>query len=170
MDDKLKLELKKAVNKCFALALKLYGLDIPYPEIKLNLKSINNGAKAIFKPAIDISLLRFNFGLYKAMPKLFIEEVVPHEVAHIIASKLGYKGHLAMWYTICIALGGTGETYLSRELGQRLRSLNKTYTYSCKCSTHRLTPIRHKRIKKGGHYRCDKCRELLVENKSEVGI
>lgn len=89
MKDHLKLltpDLRKKVEDmargCFEIAMKHYGIPMDYPEIRYDIKSWTGGLAYR-----DRNLIRLNLILLIENEKHYIENVVPHEVAHMIVNE-----------------------------------------------------------------------------------
>jgi SprT protein len=88
----------------------------------------------------------------------FIEEVVPHELAHLLVWK--HFGRVAPhgkeWKWMMEAVLGVP----ARRTHQfELESVRRnTFPYRCQCQQHQLTVRRHNRVVRGeATYRCVKC-------------
>ncbi|MGK3374092.1 SprT family zinc-dependent metalloprotease, partial [Citrobacter youngae] len=93
----------------------------------------------------------------------FVNEVVPHELAHLLVWK--YFGrvppHGKEWkWMMESVLGVPARRTHQFELQSVQR---KTFTYRCKCQEHQLTVRRHNRVIRGeATYRCVHCGEPLI--------
>lgn len=83
-----------------------------------------------------------------------VNDVIPHEVAHIVAfvrGDLRAKGHNAAWVRICRHLGGTGERCHSMGLTKARKV--KYHIYDIDGIEVKLSSIRHNKLMKGkAHY------------------
>ncbi|MWN90217.1 SprT family zinc-dependent metalloprotease [Gilliamella sp. Pra-s65] len=89
----------------------------------------------------------------------FIEEVVPHELAHLLVFKeFGkVKPHGKEWKYIMSEILGKNPTTTHHFPVQR-----NTYLYYCNCQQHHLTSIRHNKIQNNKtSYLCRKCGTML---------
>ncbi len=93
----------------------------------------------------------------------FIDEVVPHELAHLLVWK--HFGRVAPhgkeWKWMMESVLGVP----ARRTHQfELESVRKnTFPYRCRCQQHQLTVRRHNRVVRGeATYRCVHCGEPLV--------
>ena len=158
-------KLKDAVNNCLENAFKIFNIKFAYPIIDITLKSIRTAGRAIMERNGDTikNTLRFNYKLYAAAPDLFINEVIPHEIAHIVNYNICKRSvaHDFRWKYICLKLGGSGKTYLIRELHEILASISPGRKYKCACTIHNLSTGIHNKIKKGASYSCKDCRKKL---------
>lgn len=107
--------------------------------------------------------VRFNPILLEENPQAFLDEVVPHEIAHLVAFTLFGKvrPHGREWQIIMTEVFGvparaTHSFDISSVQG-------KTYLYRCQCSEHQLTVRRHNKVRRQqAVYQCRKCRQPLV--------
>lgn len=158
-------KLEDAVNKCLENAFKIFNIRFGYPIIDTTLKSTRIAGRAIMERSGNIikNTLRFNYKLYAAAPDLFIKEVVPHEVAHIVNYNMHERviAHDFKWKYICLRLGGSGSTHLIKELYEILVSISPGYKYKCACTIHNLSTRIQKKIEKGASYSCKDCHKRI---------
>ncbi|OAN19431.1 SprT family protein [Photobacterium jeanii] len=107
--------------------------------------------------------VRFNPVLLAENPQAFLDEVVAHEVAHLVTFKLFGKvrPHGKEWQTIMVRVFGVpARTTHSFDIGS---VQGKTFTYQCQCSQHQLTIRRHNKVVRGqAQYHCRQCRQPLI--------
>ena len=140
------------------------GIAVPDIELRFDLRGTHAGL-AQCRPG-EIPVVRLN-PVLMAENDDFIEETVPHEVAHIgVFYWLGrnaHRPHGREWQRLMRMLGAEpsrGHRYdVSNTVTRRL----KRYPYACACREHRLTSIRHNRIRDGASYRCRQCGQALRE-------
>ncbi|OCG44021.1 hypothetical protein A9G28_02745 [Gilliamella sp. Fer1-1] len=121
----------------------------------------------IYKPKGSIAgsalLMRWEIQLNSVMllenGTQFIEEVVPHELAHLIVFKeFGkVKPHGKEWqYVMSKIFDKTPSTT------HHFQVKRNTHLYYCQCQQHHLTSIRHNKIQKNNtSYLCRKCGTIL---------
>jgi len=113
--------------------------------------------------------LRLNKSLAMANQQFFLNQIMPHEIAHLVVmARYGLsqkiKPHGPQWRSVmqdcfqkvpdvCHKLTPNGQT------AQRKY---KYFSYSCSCQTHKLSIIRHNRVLKGQKYMCLLCKQALV--------
>lgn len=94
--------------------------------------------------------LRFNVEAMRLDWDGFVNDTIPHEIAHIICfmcPEMG-KNHDAGWQNVCIALGGSGKLYHSLKLTPGRRT--KKFMYVASCGTEIvLSTIRHNKVQRG---------------------
>lgn len=96
--------------------------------------------------------IRLNRDLMATNPSQMMDEVIPHEVAHLVVMYLQSIGmcrrterpHGALWKTVCKRLGGNGERCHSMEV-QRVRK-TKVYAYNIDGTILWVSATRHNRI------------------------
>lgn len=107
--------------------------------------------------------LNFHPLLYVENADAFINEVVPHEVSHLLVWTLfgKVKPHGVQWQTIMRDVFNCApNTTHSFEV----QHLTTTFPYRCDCNSYALSLRRHNNIKKGTQYRCRRCNAILQEN------
>ncbi len=97
----------------------------------------------------------------------FIDEVVPHELAHLLVWKhfgrVAPHGKEWKWMMESV-LGVPARRTHQFELESVRRN---TFPYRCKCQQHQLTVRRHNRVVRGeAVYRCVRCGEPLIADAS----
>ncbi len=92
----------------------------------------------------------------------FIEDVIPHELAHIANTLLfDGKGHDASWKKIAIWMGSSG----SVRHRMTAPNIRKTITYVCGCQKHEVTVRLHNNMLRGKVYQCKRCKKELTLKK-----
>ena len=139
-----------------------YCIDIPTVEIRFDLRG--TAAGMVLFPQGKPAVIRYNPILLQHNRHDFLQQTLPHEVAHLIARTLHGKcirPHGDEWKTVMQFFGADTlrcHTYATEDIP--VRKLRR-FPYACGCQQHQLTTIRHNRIKKGLTYRCRQCGELL---------
>jgi SprT protein len=140
-------------------------------KISFNLKGNRAGTAQYSKSGNHE--LRFNRRILMENGEKFLEDTVPHELAHLITYALygvdrDYKGHRR------IKPHGTEWQNVMRKLGYKptrchnfdvepARKVAKKYRYSCGCKEYHLTAIRHNKILGGkSSYSCTRCGRKLA--------
>jgi SprT protein len=107
--------------------------------------------------------LRFNPTLLKDNISLFLDEVVPHEVCHIVAFILygRVRPHGKEWQSLMIDLFGLQpRTYHKMDV---TKVQGKQFEYKCECGPIELSIRRHNKVVRGQQkYICRKCRVSLT--------
>ncbi len=134
-----------------------YGRRFAVPEIRFDLRGGTAG-----EAAPRLWLLRFNRELLSRYGESFIEETVPHEVAHLVASRVYGRciaPHGSEWRAVMEFFGAEPSRCHNFEFAPTRRL--RTYRYRCGCREHWLTSIRHNRARRGTEYLCKSCRGPL---------
>lgn len=91
----------------------------------------------------------------------FIDEVVPHELAHLLVFKTfgKVKPHGKEWqYMMSEVLGKLPK------VTHNFTIKRNSYMYRCNCQIHHLTKIRHNKIQNNkSSYLCQKCGSILKQ-------
>jgi SprT protein len=125
----------------------------------------NQRGKSAGSAHLQRNIIKFNPILFTQNKEEFIEQVVPHEVAHIIAyQQYGkVKPHGKEWQHIMInVFNRPATTTHSLDIKD---VIGKQYRYECLCDSHLLTIRRHNNILKGTKYICKKCGGALSQTK-----
>ena len=145
------------------LAETLYRRTLVRPEVCFDLRGRTAGMVRF--PRAGRPVIRYNPGLLESEGEAFLKQVVPHEVAHLVAKILygnRIRPHGSEWRQIMVALGANPERChnfdTSREPVRRVRR----FDYHCGCRTHLLSSIRHNRVMRGTVYRCLACGQPLA--------
>lgn len=136
------------------------ALGRSYPEPKLVYQQRGTSAGTAWLQQYEI---RLNPVLLLENLQAFIDEVVPHELAHLLVWKhFGSKApHGKEWkWMMESVLGVPARRTHQFELDSVRR---QTFPYRCGCQLHQLTVRRHNRVLRGeATYRCVHCGEPLV--------
>lgn len=111
--------------------------------------------------------IRLNPILYQENEKVFLREVIPHELAHLVAYQLSKEGvfkrkirpHGKEWRLIMEEVFS-----LPANVNHTLKThhlMKEAYLYACQCRQHYLSKIRHLRTLKGRVYLCQQCKGTL---------
>lgn len=135
-------------------------LKTDYPEPSINYRQRGTTAGSAYSSLWEI---RLNATLLCENGQKFIDEVLPHELAHLLVHRYfgkadphGKEWQYMMEQVLNVSASRTHHFDTASVQG-------KTFTYRCQCQQHMLTTRRHNRIKRGEtEYRCRQCHELLV--------
>ncbi len=150
----------QVINKtrdCIALAEKKLNqsLDMPVVSFKQRGKIAGSARYSQWE-------VRFNPVLLAENPEAFINEVVPHEIAHLLTFKLfgRVRPHGKEWQTMMTQVFGIpARTTHSFDISSVRGS---TFLYRCACRDHHLSIRRHNKIvRQQTLYHCTLCRQAL---------
>ena len=123
------------------------GRHYPEPALVYQQRGTSAGTAWLEKNEI-----RLNPVLLLENQQAFIDEVVPHELAHLLVWK--HFGRVAPH-------GKEWKWMMESVLGRK-----NTFPYRCQCQQHQLTVRRHNRVMRGeATYRCVRCGDVLVAEK-----
>ncbi|NLW05030.1 MAG: SprT family zinc-dependent metalloprotease [Pseudomonadaceae bacterium] len=159
LQSELGLRLRSKVLSCYALAEQYYLKSFSRPELLINLRGRSAGIAEL-----QNNRLRFNAVLLQENEVAFLAEVVPHEIAHLLAWKIygrNIRPHGNEWQQIMQQVFELSPSRTHRFDVQR--SAKMGYFYGCACvdKKHALTIRRHNRIMNGQGYICLLCKSHL---------
>jgi len=175
-NQKLIDSLVEKVDDCLSQAKEIFNQEFIYQAIDINIRGKAAGQVRFGKSGIryDYPILRFNPAMLIQYKTQFIDEVVPHECAHLIVHKLNEKYFLSNKSKRIKPHGLEWQTVM-KDVFARDPKVTHTfetnspkrdsYLYQCGCSelTHRLGIIRHNRVmREQSAYRCKMCSQSLV--------
>lgn len=114
--------------------------------------------------------IRLNAGLLQRYGEDFIEQTVPHELAHLVAYAHfgeGIRPHGAEWRELMRLLGRRPDVCHQFEVSPARRV--RRHAYHCDCASHQLSSIRHRRIQQGMNYQCRRCGQALRAGDAVAG-
>ncbi|OOF24538.1 SprT family zinc-dependent metalloprotease [Salinivibrio sp. IB872] len=146
------------VRECIDIANHQLGIQLTYPDIGLSLRG-----RAAGTAHPSQWRLRFNPVLLQQSPHVFFEEVIPHEVCHLVTFALygRVKPHGSQWRTLMETVfqapaNTTHQLDITAVQG-------KTFAYACHCGEVALTVRRHNKVQRGeASYRCKRCHQTLM--------
>jgi SprT protein len=157
----LNISDKKALQaKCedyFILAECFFDRPFKRPKYLFNQRGRSAGTAHL-----QCNLIKFNPTLFLQNQDEFFQQVVPHEVAHLIAHQLYGKirPHGKEWqHVMQLVFKRPADTTHSLDISN---VVGKQFSYQCLCATHQLTIRRHNKILKGTKYLCKGCRGELT--------
>ncbi|MGB5854400.1 MAG: SprT family zinc-dependent metalloprotease [Oceanisphaera sp.] len=144
------------VNDCMQLAAKELAREFSPPQVQFNQRGRIAGSAWLERWE-----LRFNPVLLADNETEFLTEIVPHEVAHLIAFACygKVKPHGREWQHIMQSVFG-----LTPRTRHRLNTskVAPTFSYQCECRSHQLTLRRHNNMQRGKQrYLCLHCNSIL---------
>ncbi|MCE0494135.1 SprT family zinc-dependent metalloprotease [Vibrio salinus] len=157
-DEQLLNAATDTLKKCLSTANRHFSVSYPLPEINFRLRGKSAG-----KAYLQKNEIRLNKRLFSDNYQAFIDEVIPHELAHLVAFQYfgKVKPHGKEWKYIMSEVFGsparaTHQFDVSAVAG-------KQFTYQCHCSTHLLSIRRHNNVQRGkAEYRCRRCLTPLI--------
>lgn len=139
-----------------ALAEAAYKTPFIKPELEFSQRGTIAGSARL-----QTQLIRLNPVLLVAQPQTFLDQILPHELAHLLVHQRYGKvaPHGVQWRQMM------GDVFKLTPLRTHQLDVSQVqgplYEYACACQTHRLTIRRHNKILKGTSYRCRRCGQPL---------
>lgn len=163
----LSRQLLQQVDLCLHKAEQHFKRAFPCDRVRLDIRGATAGqyrhqrrGRSLLAPE-----LRFNPVLLQRYQTAFIEEVVPHECAHLVAYAhfgLHIRPHGPEWQLIMREVYGRLPTVKHNYEVDRPQRTQIEYRCACPERSHRLSMIRHNRIRRGQmRYVCRECRQEL---------
>ncbi len=129
------------------------------PEIRFDLTGKSAGI-VVFGPG-SRCVIRYNAALLSRYGQDFIDETVPHEVAHIVARRRygqRIRPHGKEWQQVMAFFQVPARRCHRFDTTQTSRRQMRYYDYRCACREHRVSAVRHNRITSGTMtYQCRFC-------------
>jgi len=159
---RLPIALQQAVMRSLreSLARANQTLETHYPEPALRYQQRGTAAGTAWLTAWEI---RLNPVLLLENQQAFIDDVVPHELAHLLVWKQFGRvaPHGKEWKWMMEQVLGVPARRTHQFEIASVRS--RTFAYRCQCQQHHLTVRRHNRVlRKESEYRCVHCGSLLT--------
>jgi len=143
--------------------LRGHGRAEPAIEVRCNLRGKSAGQ--VRHQADGSLLIRYNLGIASLQPEAFLEQTVPHEVAHVVTWLLHgsrAKPHGREWREVMAFFGrATAARCHDFQIPTDQQRRQRRWHYACDCREHQLSTTRHRRIQQGGQYQCRLCGSLL---------
>lgn len=159
----VKAEIIEKVETCLATAEKFFNKTFIRPD---NIMFKRSGTTAGWSN-YNAKTLMFQLDLAEKNADHFINQTVPHEVAHYVQRAVyGYgcvKPHGKEWkYIMRRVYGIQPDRCHSYDVSVTKKRNVKRFTYSCGCKTHQVSAVKHNRIVlKNVNYVCVSCGERI---------
>lgn len=157
LSPELQQQARLALEAYIDKASRHFVHKFPYPQLSYKLRG-----KCAGKAYLTRWEIRLNPVLFNENQQAFIQEVLPHEIAHLITYQLfgQVRPHGVEWRSFMREVFGL-EPRTTHSFN--VSSVQGTgYAYRCQCQTHYLTIRRHNKVLKGSaNYRCTRCQQEL---------
>lgn len=158
---RIPIALQQAVMRCLRDKLQLanHYFGTAYSEPKVNYQQRGTSAGSAYLQTWEI---RLNALLLQENQQSFIDEVIPHELAHLLVfrqfGRVPPHGKEWRWVMETILQVPANRTHHFAISSVQ----SKTFTYQCQCQQHALTIRRHHRVLNGKNvYHCRHCGKEL---------
>lgn len=164
IDQSQQRRVVSATRECIQRAGRLFGREFLLPLVSFDLSGRAAGMYRVRRQQQEIRYNPFLFGKYFDDN---LANTVPHEVAHYLADELyglrNIRPHGAQWKAIMRKLGAEPAVTCRYDLSGIPQRRQRRFDYSCGCSHHAVSAVRHNRVQGGlGSYQCRQCRQPLV--------
>lgn len=154
----LEKQIRDRTASCIATANAYFQRHFPVPDVSFNLRGKSAGVAHLQSWRV-----RFNPVLLEQNSDAFLNEVVPHEISHLLVYALFGKvrPHGCEWQQIMKDVFGvqprtTHQFDVSSVSG-------RSFSYRCGCRKEQLTIRRHNKVQRGqAQYICKLCHQPLI--------
>lgn len=145
--------IKERISNLTEAAVKHYGIAVSPIKSSVKLRNSNAG-----ECHFDTRTVHFNLTLAALDPIKFLQEVVAHEVSHLLVLDL-YGAvdfiHGRQWQSVMKVLGAAPRIVH--------RYLEQTFLWKCDCTVHELTKRNHNRFSKNpDEFECSVCKSSVI--------
>ncbi len=159
--------ISDCIKKCLTHANEFYDKRLPIPELDFSLMGQKAGELCIQRITWHKRLykLRLNRVLLEQHQEYFFQQVIPHEIAHLIVDRLYLrrtKPHGLEWQTVMRECFHCEPHAYHTLPTTKARIHSRDHLYRCACQVHYFTARRHASAQKGGRYICRTCGEPVV--------
>ncbi|WP_070964657.1 SprT family zinc-dependent metalloprotease [Vibrio sonorensis] len=151
-------QVQLQIETCIKAAQRYYDTHFPLPTVSFKLRGKSAG-----KAYLQLWEIRLNPTLMVENRTAFMNQVIPHEIAHLVTHRLFGKvrPHGKEWQSVmkeCFGLKPETTHQFSIASVQ-----GKTFEYRCQCTTYPLTIRRHNKVQRqSAIYRCRSCNQPLL--------
>ena len=144
----------------------------PYPIIKYSLRGTVAGYATTTPTIME---LNYNVGLAWENLKDFLDNTIPHEIAHIFTDRRcrNSKPHGREWQSVMRAMGLDATRCHDYDMtNAKARIVPKPHIYACQCREHKVTELIHKRFKQRGgtYWYCTTCKAPMFYKRTEMEL
>jgi SprT protein len=133
-------------------------------DLKLNNRMRSVAGRARYNKRYNRWEIHINYRLHRENREE-LKSTYLHELAHVLANRYYNTrcNHDSRWRRINKTIGGTDENCHNMEV-EHLKAKQRRYDYACKCTTHKISAVRHNRMQKGTkRYICMRCKTRIEQ-------
>lgn len=160
VDPTLKLLASKKIRECLRIASRKIKKDLPYEGVKFFNKSTDAG----YVFASQNNCVYLNHDLFRKNKKIFLDEIIPHEVAHLVSEALSPREspHGGTWKIVMRSIFNLKPERCHSMETTGVGRITKKFLYICACQKHEVGVTRHNKLESGKKFTCSKCKKELV--------
>lgn len=163
--DDLQQCASSAVRRMESLARNFYGISLPEASIDFTLRGRCAGQAVMDRKGR--TSLRINQQLLKENLEDYLNQTIPHEVAHLVVNwqartkKIKPRPHGTEWQAVMLNCFGLEPIRCHSYQTKPARVVPRDFLYSCGCREHLLTSIMHNKMSSRYQALCKVCRTPL---------
>lgn len=152
-------QLLTKIELCYQMAESQLQRRFPRPEVNFKLRGKSAGVAHL-----SLNKIRFNLQMLQENQQVFIDQVVPHEICHLLCHQLygKVKPHGLEWQQLMRDLYQQ-EPRTTHSFNVQAKPQPR-FNYQCQCGVVALSIRRHNKVVRNqANYRCKRCMQVLKQ-------
>lgn len=150
--------LRERLEELVNCAKQKLGVDVKIPTLRMTQRG-----KIAGSARLQTHEIRLNPTLWEDNQQEYLEEVLPHELSHLIVFQLygKVKPHGKEWQSVMRGVFGVSPS--TRHAMNTDKVAGQQFEYRCGCTTHQLSIRRHNKVIRNKQtYACRRCGQSLL--------